>query len=358
MHLSKLWAQHLRLFNKLEINLSPAVNVFVGDNGAGKTSVLEAIDILSRGKSFRTSNISEAVEHNEKELMISAEIEEDFNQSIHLGMARNGSGTLLRVNQQNVDRWSKLTQHLPLLAFHPESYRLITDGPGQRRKYVDWGLFHVEPHFREVWSNYSRALKQRNACLKQHKVNEARSWHHALEGNGEELDQMRDGYFREIEPIVRRIAPKIGLNDDIVLDYRSGWDQQEGLLKLLESELTAEKLPTRTQYGPHRAEIAFSWKGTSFAKSSSRGQQKILAIALRLAQAEHLYTRYNRSSIYLIDEFPAELDQARCQKVLDLLASLGNQILITSIAAEPIKKLTSQEINWFHVERGQVTSML
>ena len=358
MHLSKLWVQHLRLFSNLEIDLSPAINVFVGDNGAGKTSVLEAIDILSRGKSFRTSNISEVVEHNKKELIISAEIEGAVNQSTHLGIAKNGLDTQLRVNKKNVSKWSELTQYLPLLAFHPESYRLITDGPSQRRKYMDWGLFHVEPHFKEVWKNYSRALKQRNVCLKQQQLEEASSWHQALVKNGEELDRLRNSYFLEIEPIVQLIAPKLGLNDAIVLDYKPGWDRQTSLLSLLENELANGKIPFSTQCGPHRADIALGWKGSSFAKSSSRGQQKILAITLKLAQAEHLFTQYNRSSIYLIDELPAELDQARCQKVLGLLASLGNQILITSIAREPIKKFTSQEINWFHVERGQVTSML
>lgn len=358
MHLFKLWAQHLRLFDHLEIELSPAINVFVGDNGAGKTSILEAVDILSRGKSFRTPNISEVVAHHEEELVIAAEILESSQQSTHLGIAKNGSGTQLRIDQQNVARWSELTQYLPLLSIHPESYRLITDGPNQRRKYLDWGLFHVEPTFKKVWRDYSRALKQRNFCLRQQQINEASSWHHVLVKEGEELNRLRNAYFREISPIVQAIAPKIGLIDDIVLDFKPGWNQRDSLLELLENELTNGKLPSSTQYGPHRAEMTFSWKDTSFAKSSSRGQQKILAIALKLAQAEHLYKNYNRSSVYLIDELPAELDQARCEKVLSLLSSLRNQILITSIAREPLAKLTTQEMNWFHVERGQVTSML
>lgn len=358
MHLSKIWAQGLRLFQNLEINLSPGINVFIGDNGAGKTSILEAADVLSRGKSFRAAHLAEVIQHDQERIMISAEVIDSSEQTVHLGFAKEGAETQLRLNQENVNKWSDLSQHLPLLAIHPESYQLITGGPNERRKYLDWGLFHVEPRFKKVWSDYVRALKQRNCCLRMQHIQEARQWHQALYENGEEITRLRIEYFTQIEPIVHELADKLGLKNTIMFKYKEGWNRQFDLLSLLEEELKSHNMPTSTQHGPHRANVAFTWNNNKFAKSSSRGQQKVLAIALKLAQATHLFEQYQKSSIYLIDELPAELDQARCEKVLTLLCGLENQVLITSVSKEPVSVLTPQEIKWFHVEHGQVTTML
>ena len=157
---------------------------------------------------------------------------------------------------------------------------------------------------------------------------------------------------------MHEIADKLGLKEAIVFKYRRGWSAEFELMELLDKELNNQEPPISTQYGPHRAEIAISWQDGKFAKSSSRGQQKVLAIALKLAQATHLFEQYQKSSIYLIDELPAELDHARCESVLNLLAELKNQVLITSVSQDPVAGLTDQEIKWFHVERGNVTSML
>lgn len=358
MHLSTLRAQGLRLFQDLELKLSPGINVFIGDNGAGKTSILEAADVLSRGKSFRAAHLSEVIQHDQESLIISAEVLDANEQAIQLGIAKNAAETRLRLNQQNVSKWSELTQYLPLLAIHPESYQLITGGPNERRKFLDWGLFHVEHQFKKVWSDYVRGLKQRNFCLRMQRQQEAKQWHQILHHNGTQIGELRRTYFTQIEPIVHKIAGKLGLNDAIVFKYRRGWNEECELLELLDNELKNQELPTSTQHGPHRAEIAISWQEGKFAKSSSRGQQKILAIALKLAQATHLFEQYRKSSIYLIDELPAELDHARCERVLKLLADLKNQVLITSVSQEPVAGLTDQEIKWFHVERGNVSSML
>ena len=358
MHLSTLRAQGLRLFQNLDIGLSPGINVFIGDNGAGKTSILEAADVLSRGKSFRAAHISDVVQHGQEQLIIAAEIVNGSDRSVQMGVARDSTQTQLRLNQKSVSKWSALTENLPLLAIHPESYQLITGGPGERRKYLDWGLFHVEPRFKKLWTDYARGLKQRNHCLRMQQFQEAHQWHQALHDNGEAITDLRSSYIAQISPIVQEVAGKLGLNDAISFDFKRGWDAHRALSSLLDEELKSANKPNTTQCGPHRADIAISWKGSKFAKTSSRGQQKILAIALKLAQAKHLFEQHKKSSIYLIDELPAELDRARCEKVLELLAQLNSQVLITSVSKDPVLALNHREINWFHVERGQVTSML
>ena len=358
MHLSSLYAQNLRLFKTLEIELAAGINVLVGQNGAGKTSVLEAIDILSRGKSFRTANLAEVTCHDQKELVISAEIE-TVDQPMRLGLAKNGTNTQLRVDGQNISRWSDLTKHLPLLTIHPESYSLVTGGPSERRKYLDWGLFHVEPQFQAAWRDYMKALKQRNYCLKQGQIDEAQQWHQPLSKNGDVINDLRIDYCQRISPIVRLFASKLGLNDSISFKYVKGWKEQIDLSDALKQELqTKGDLPLSTQVGPHRAEWMLTWEEGNFAKTSSRGQQKILAIALKLAQAKYLYIQNKKSSMYLIDELPAELDEIRCTKVLSLLSEINSQTLITSVAKAPLTQVSGQDAKWFHVEHGQVTTMV
>lgn len=358
MHVSQLCAQHLRLFQNLEIELSAGINVIIGENGAGKTSILEAIDVLSRGKSFRTANLAEVTHHNYKNMMISAEINNSNQPSLRLGMVRTQTNTQLRINGEDTRRWSELTTHLPLLTIHPESYLLVTGGPAERRKYLDWGLFHVEPQFLEAWRSYMKALKQRNYCLKQRQIDEARQWHHVLAEKGEAISHWRSGYGEGIIPIVQLFASKLGLNAPISFKYECGWKKHVGLLDALEQELQVDTSPSNTQSGPHRAEWLLMWKDGIFSKTSSRGQQKILAIALMLAQAKYLYEQHKKSSLYLIDELPAELDQIRCAKVLKLLHEFDSQTLITSVAKEPVSHIDAEDTKWFHVERGQVTTML
>ena len=358
MHLTKLRAQNIRSVEQLAVDLAPGINLFTGDNGAGKTSILEAVDILSRGQSFRSHHILEIITHKQEALVVSAELISAENVSVQLGIEKNAAFTKLRVNQNNVAKWSDITQHLPLLTIHPESYKLVTGGPGERRKFLDWGLFHVEPQFIHHRRDYNRALKQRNYCLRNKNIETARAWHQVLVQNGHYINDLRTLYCTEISEIMLPIASKLGLKDAIILKYARGWKEGADLEALLEEELNSNNFPARTISGPHRADILFTWNDAKFAQASSRGQQKVFAIALKLAQARHLMQRVKKSSIYLVDELPAELDRGRCEKVLRLLADLESQILITSISKDAIETIPNQDINWFHVKHGQVSSML
>jgi len=358
MHLSKLWVQNLRSFEQLEISFSKGMNVFVGGNGVGKTSILEAIDVLSRGRSFRAAQLSEIITYNKKDVIITAEVIGPGDDVFRLGVAKNLESTELRLNQQNAKKWSDLAKYLPLLAIHPESYLLITGGPSLRRKYLDWGVFHVEQDYPKIWGEYVRALKQRNLCLKLKRLKEARYWHKPLVENGEKIRAMRSQYCSEVAPIVQEYAVKLGLNDAIELIFQPGWDTQFDLIDLLEIELNASENTSSTINGSHRADILVMWNGRKFAKTSSRGQQKVLAIALKLAQSHFLSESHNKSTIYLIDELPAELDHERCRKTIELLEELNAQTLITSVSTESIANHITCDAKWFHVKRGHVSSMV
>jgi DNA replication and repair protein RecF len=354
--LQQLQAQGLRSFTECELSFSPGINVLYGDNGVGKTSILEGINVLSCGKSFRTSLLSHIITTGQSELILFGSVS-NHEKVIQLG-AQIGSGSKeLRLNREKVNKWSDLATNLPILDIHPESYLLVTGGPIERRKFLNWGMFHVEPSYAHIWSEYSRALKQRNICLKSRNIKHARHWHQSLSQHGEKITQALIKYSQDIAPYVEEMLLLFKFTEDVELKYSPGWDQSYSLAELLDSELQSNELPLSTQNGPHRGDLKINWQSRSFSKTSSRGQQKVLAIALKLAQAKLLRLKYEKSSIYLLDELPAELDSQRREIALDVLANLDSQVIISAVSRESMRCL-DKEVKWFHVKHSSVSSVV
>jgi len=358
MHISSLRVINVRLFESLQLELGPSFNVFLGKNGAGKTSVLEAIDVLSRGKSFRSSNISEIIKQNESSLAISSEMASADNSETSLSFIKKKSISELKINGVAASKWSEITHHIPVISIHPESYLVITGSPSERRKYMDWGLFHVEPTFKNSWSSYMRALKQRNVCLRNKSIKEVKQWHSVLIEYGLIIHNARLDYIQAITPLIQTYTQKLNLNTKVEIEYKRGWSDDYELIDLLERELMDDELPLSTGVGPHRANISLKWDGKKFAATSSRGQQKVLAIAMYLAQSQYMADNFSKKGVYLIDELPAELDENTCHKVLSLLSDLNSQVLITSVSDHYLRGNVPEITKWFHVEHGQATPML
>ncbi|MFK8027249.1 MAG: DNA replication/repair protein RecF [Gammaproteobacteria bacterium] len=356
MWLQQLQAQGLRSFSECELSFSPGINVIYGDNGAGKTSILEGISVLSSGKSFRTSKVSNIITNGQAELVLFGEVS-NLEQIIHLG-AQIGPGLKeLRLNREKVNKWSELAKNLPVLELHPESYLLITGGPVERRKFLNWGMFHVEQNYAQTWSEYSRVLKQRNVCLKNKEIKQARHWHQSLAELGAVISQALQQYTLEISPYIDEMLDIFEFSEKVELIYSPGWDQHFSLEELLDRELQANEMPLSTQSGPHRGDLKISWQGKPFSKTSSRGQQKVLSIALKLAQAKLLEHKYEKSSVYLLDELPAELDDKRRKIALDILAKLDAQVIISAVSRDSMKCL-DDEVKWFHVKHRHVSSVV
>ena len=356
MWLQRLQAQGLRCFQQCDLEFSSDINVIYGDNGAGKTSILEGISVLSCGKSFRTSKLSHVIHQQANQLILFGEVRAHEN-SIQLGIQYEAGTTDLRVNREKVQKWSELAKCLPILEIHPESYLLITGGPVERRKFLNWGMFHVEPAYGSIWIEYSRALKQRNSCLRERYIDQARYWHHSLAEIGEQIAGDLHEYTEHLIPLVNEICAQFGLTEKLTLKYYPGWNQEQTLLDLLERELLEEEVGFTTTYGPHRGDIKITWKNQPFSKTSSRGQQKVLTIALKIAQAKYLKEHCGKSTVYLIDELPAELDIYRREIALELLANLNSQIIISAVSKESVDYI-DRDIKWFHVEQSSVIAMV
>ena len=357
MWLQRLQAQGLRCFKQCELDFSRDINVIYGNNGAGKTSILEGISVLSCGKSFRTSKLMHVIHQQLDELILFGEVHTATEGTIKLGIQHKSGLTELRVNQEKAQKWSEIAKSLPVLDIHPESYLLVTGGPVERRKFLNWGMFHVEPGYGKLWAEYSRALKQRNSCLRNRQLEQASHWHQNIADLGEKIAHDLQNYVEMLIPYVNQICTQFGLTDELSIRYYPGWDREQTLLNLLEQELKEEEIGFSTSFGPHRGDIRINWKKQPFSKTSSRGQQKVLTMAMKIAQAKYLKEHCDKSSIYLIDELPAELDKQRREIAFDLFTQLNSQIIISAVSKESVDYI-KRDIKWFHVEQSCVTAMV
>ena len=353
MSLSRLQLRDFRCFVDLELDLSPHANFIDGDNASGKTSLLEAVFVLSRGRSFRTSRTENLVRHGAEGFLISA-LAQDAAGSTSLGLARQGTGLEARVGGAPVQSLAELTERLPVQLLDSSAHQLIEGGPRHRRQFLDWGVFHVEPSFLPAWRRYQRALKQRNALLRQ-RATEAllKTFEPELAQAGALLDQHRRAYLAELEPVALAWAERLLGKLELRFRYLRGWGEGKSLEEALEHGRARDRDLGATQSGPHRAEIALEIQGLPAQQQVSRGQQKVLAGALLLAQAAYLRKARGRQCLLLLDDLAAELDAGHLGRFLELVRETEAQVFLTSV--EDTRFPAWKDARRFHVEHGKIS---
>lgn len=361
MVISTLRISHFRNLAAVEIfPLSSGLNLICGNNGSGKTSILEAIHYLALGKSFRTSSNQRIIQHGADKFSLFAQLVTDSGRNIPVGMERTTTGDFnIRVAEKDTTSISDITTLLPVRVIDSHSHQLFEAGPVFRRKYLDWGLFYQCETFINVWRQYERVLKQRNAILRERRSKvEISVWTAELVRYGVELDKLRQDYIEMIKPLVRDAASGLLQLTDLDITYDCGWDPKLGFAEALENGFFDEIRAGYTLYGPHRADFDVTINAVSVKHFLSRGQQKLLICAMILAQGMSLARHANKSLIYLVDDLPAELDLQSRMKLISLLSMQKTQIFITAIEKETIcdvfKGDAELPVKVFHVEHGAV----
>jgi len=331
MGIHSLSINNFRVFSHLEYLPSQHLNIIHGSNASGKTSFLEAICFLSRGKSFRTQNIDRVIQNNKGSLQVVAKIDHQ-NKLVPVGIQREKGNTHIRFNNETINRVSILSQNLPVQIIQPDSHKLVEEGPVQRRKYLDWGVFHVEQEFHESWTLYQKNLKQRNAALKQNRSSQTISaWDSELIKYANKIDQMRSKYVEHLVEMIPNYLKFLLGNIDFDIRYYKGWKLDESFESSLKSSFSLDTRMGFTHVGPHRADLKLQIQGVPATEKISRGQQKILVTTLLLSQAI-LYNKLSgKQCILLIDDVAAELDQQHQTKLIELLSSHNFQLFVTSI---------------------------
>lgn len=340
------------------------LNVICGENGSGKTSLLEAIYYLGVGRSFRSSVQARLIRQTTEQFSIFSHIVSDSERQVPLGVERDVNGvTRLRVAEQDVSGIAELASYLPIRLINSQSQHLFESGPLYRRKFLDWGLFYQFDSFFSCWRQYERVLKQRNAVLRDRRSkSELTPWTDELVKYGLELHALRKQYVASLIPIAAEIVDELLGFNSLQFNYLSGWEgngkKDRDYAAVLAEAYPFEMHAGHTLYGPHRADLAITLAGIPVKHYLSRGQQKLLICAMIIAQGKLLSQLGNKRLIYLVDDLPAELDMLSRRKLLALLSDQQTQVFITAIEREAICDHMSQNQNVpvkvFHVKHGNV----
>jgi DNA replication and repair protein RecF len=356
MLLKQLQIKDFRNLQDTRLIPTKGVNLIVGDNASGKTSILEAIYYLSHVRSFRTQYVTDLIFRHSPYLQLVADIETNDHNIIPFGIRRSRNKSEIRVNKTPVIRVSDIAAQFPVLAIHPDSYKLISGSPSQRRQYIDWGVFHVEHGFFEAWKRFKKALNQRNAALKTKQKNDVcQLWNTEICASANYIDQLRSQYFKKLTPYFNNLTVRFFTDDIVTIEYKRGWPSDRELSDLLDNNLHKERLKGYTYYGPHRADVLIKVNGQSAQTCISRGQQKTLVALMRLAQAMQFSQVTDKSCVLLYDDLAAELDPSHIRMILSVLSNMDIQLFLTAIDEKQIDLSDWSDSKLFHVEHGVIT---
>ncbi len=360
MIIRELEISHFRNLGAVSLELNPRFNYLFGANGAGKTSVLEAVHLLARGRSFRGRRMAPLIKADERRLLIRVEL--DAGRS--LGLCRERSGkTQLHVDRAEASRLSDAAALLPIHLILPEISQLLFGGPAERRQCLDWGMFHVKPGFLPALRDYLSTLRQRNAVLKSwgstRNASDIRVWTDALCRAAAPVHEYRCEYVAQLKPHFDTALAGLEPDLPVELAYKNGWGEAN-LSKVLGDSFDNDVKSGSTGLGPHRADLSFKVADKDAGAILSRGQGKLAAIALILAQARLLKDDTGQQSVFLIDDLGAELDAVHGSKMLALLQSSGCQVISTSTRSpnEEFGALFGPDnVALFHVKQGRVETV-
>lgn len=347
-------ATHFRCLEKAELILGPRFNLISGANASGKTSLLEALAYLGRGKSFRGASTANLTQHGKEDFVLFGEVERAEGK-LSVGVRNGREGLEVRVGGENASGAAALAEALPLQVIDPEVHNLVAGGPELRRRFLDWVAFHVEHEHLMIWRRFKRALKQRNAALKSN-ASEAtiRSWNTEFLELAGQLDESRRRVLELTTDSLQEYGHAL-LETELAFDYQQGWSKEKDLSGALESGLERDQALGSTQSGPHRADIKISYDERQARKLVSRGQQKLLASSMILAATETAQTALEKPLLLLLDDPAAELDGDSLARLMAAVSALGCQVIATSL--EPGAVLFPEKPVMFHVEQGIVSAL-
>lgn len=359
MRLEQLRISGLRCLTDVSLTLDPSINVFVGSNGAGKTSVLEAVFLLSHARSFRSGAREALLQRDMAQLSVFAELRHADGRGSRVGLGRGGTRWDARVNGDSV-AIGQLVRECAVVCFEPGSHALIAGAAEERRRYLDWGVFHVEHDFLSVWRRYQRALKQRNSLLRvgSSMADEVFApWETELAQAAHHIDTQRSAYLDLLRPGLQASAagllPELGA---IELRYRRGWSDERDLVAQLREHRGRDMARGHTTLGAHRADWSVSFEHAPQREHLSRGQEKLTALACVLAQAGLYAQHHGEWPVVCMDDLASELDLAHQTSVVAQLRAADAQVLLTG--TELPSTLEGRPIRVFHVEQGELTRLL
>ena len=386
MSLKWLEARHFRNLTHISVDLDPGLNLFFGDNGSGKTSLLESSYFLSTARSFRDTGLDPVIQRGAQDCLLRGKVQTgDMEHHIDISRDRGGSREI-KINSEATRKSSELARLLPALILGPHSVDLLIGSPTLRRRFLNWGLFHVKPgsvssdrsstsvtstvssstDFPANWEEANRCLRQRNLLLRQYTANsqagntkELETWSARLASYANQIDRQRAQYVELYRPLFTEIVQQLAGIDGVAFDYYRGWHRETDLLDIYLKEADLDQKRGFTQKGFQRADVRITVSGQPASKVCSRGELKSLVWAMILAQgalaSDTSTSEGARGTLYLIDDLASEFDEEHRRRVCKFLVETGQQVLLTGVEEKSLLVACKNQYGrLFHVKHGEV----
>lgn len=364
MTLKRLLVQDLRNLNSVDINPSARVNLIYGENGSGKTSLLEAINVLALGRSFRSHKHKPLINNGRDTFTVFGKVTTDDGAEVPIGINRQLNGEAsFKANGILVSSAADLAAYLPVQVINSDTFLLLEGSPKVRRQFMDWLVFHVEPSFFQLWKDCQRCLKHRNSLMRHDRIDafELASWDQELAQLTEQIHHLREGCMEQFKTTFYELLEEFISVDGIAIHYSRGWDKDRSYVEVLKSSLERDRQLGYTHSGGHRADLRITVNSQNAAEILSRGQQKLLVCALKIAQGYVFSRMTGRKTIYLVDDLPAELDEKHRALLARWLDKMATQVFITGVEQETLSATWRDKpdlaIKLFHVEQGTVVEI-
>jgi DNA replication and repair protein RecF len=354
MFIERLSINRVRNLNNTEIFPEKKLNIFTGKNASGKTAVLESLYILARAKSFRTPRIQDVIEHKQKSLLINAKIQHEQEGEINTGIEKKHGNVEIKRNGEKIKTVSDQAKIIPLVLITQDTHFLISGTPKQRRHWLDWAMFHVEPDYLGYWKRYMKALRQRNILLKKKEKKREfyRGWEEAMVELAGLISKQRKEFLKGLLTYFREKKFPV-FPEGVTFSLSKGWPENTGTA-WLEEAWSGDLDRGYTQQGIHQADVKFLLGERKIASIFSRGQVKLFSVFLLFSQAKEIEKKTGVRPIIIFDDFKAELDQESSEYILTWLNREGFQsFLSTTEINEEEKKYLQRDR--FHVERGNIS---
>ena len=358
MKLDFVQIRGFRNIDDLSIEPDAKLNIFLGENGSGKSSILEAIHYLGFTRSFRTSKHKNVIQHEQQSFTVFAQVDCD-NTIYKLGLSRTVSDEcLVSIDGLKSKSAVDLVSKLPVQIFTPQSSDLILGSPRLRRKYLDWLLFHVEQQFANKFAMYRRCLLQINASYKISSRAKGLDsfWTEQLAELGEDIRNLHESLMlSEFKAFIHYNLQVFLPEFSFDISYYKGWEKELNLKEAIDKNSVRDKKKGFVSVGPHKADLRIKIGGVLAHEILSRGQVRMLVAALQIAQAQYLKSKLQKSVVFLLDDIGAELDSSKQELFINSLLNTGSQLFVTAIDRKQLNYISNyQHKKLFHVEHGQV----
>ena len=362
MKLNKLKLVSFRNLKNVELEPGQKFNVFHGNNGQGKTNLLESIYLLATMKSFKQAKNAELIAFGADFALVKGVVERDRVQR-EISLLLEKQGKKAKIDSKLATRLSDFFGNLNVVVFTPEEISMVRGGPDLRRRYLDRAVFTCDIGYLNAFHDYAKILKNRNALLKNNESFGLEIWTEQLVHAAVLVIERRKAYLSEMEKLLQRFYSEISGNDEQVqIEYRVhgveenayAEDPQRALFAALKAHAGEERRRGSTAIGPHRDDLYFGLNGRSNRHFASQGQQRCFVLALKMAEIEFITRCFEAPPVLLLDDMTSELDRERNHNLMEFLKKREMQVFITTTSLQNVALEGMENNRTFRISEGKI----